>query len=92
MARPQQFNPPGGDDFVTCRYLLPRQKIGYLRFILESYDGLAFARTLEAHTAVVEIAWPPSRQRDVEPLLAALQRECGMSPLPESSEEQRSLP
>ncbi|PLX92597.1 MAG: hypothetical protein C0621_09180 [Desulfuromonas sp.] len=92
MVRPQQSTPPGGEDFVTRRYLLPRQRIGYLRFLLESYDGLAYARTLDPQQAVVEIAWPPSRQQDVETLLATLACECLMSPLPEPTPEQRSLP
>lgn len=59
-------------------FILPRAEIGHLRFILESYDGLAFARTLDKQKGLVEIAYPPSRVRDVEPLLEALAEEAGL--------------
>jgi hypothetical protein len=66
-------------EIFNKRYFqLPRAEIGHLRFILESYDGLAFARTLDNQIAVVEIAYPPSRVRDVEPLLEALAGEVGL--------------
>lgn len=54
---------------------LSRHDIGYLRFILESYDGLMFMRTLDASTGLVEIGYPPSRLADVCGLLTALERE-----------------
>ncbi len=56
-------------------FRLPRARIAYLRFILEGYDGLAFARTLDPRTALVEVAYSPSRRADVEALLAALAEE-----------------
>ncbi len=63
----------------TKRYFqLPRAEIGYLRFILESYDGLAFARTLDNRAALVEIAYSPSRDADAEKLLSALVVEAGL--------------
>ncbi len=63
----------------TKRYFqLPRAEIGYLRFILESYDGLAFSRTLDKHEALVEIAYSPSREADVEGLLSALAVDAGL--------------
>ncbi len=34
--------------FIKRYFQLPRAEIGQLRFILESYDGLAFARTLDS--------------------------------------------
>lgn len=58
-------------------FLLPRSGIGYLRFILESYDGLAFARTLDRRQGLVEIAFPSGRRADVETLLQALAEEIG---------------
>jgi hypothetical protein len=58
-------------------FYLPRREIGYLRFILESYDGLTFMSTLDASTGLVEIGYPPSRVADVRELLDALTRELG---------------
>ena len=65
--------------FCKKYYLLPKAEIAYLRFTLESYDGLAFVRTLDAKAALVEIAYPPSRRDDVEALLKALEKETGMT-------------
>ncbi len=66
------------ETFSKRYFRIPRAEIGHLRFILESYDGLAFARTLDNQLALVEIAYPPSRSRDVEPLLSALAVEVGL--------------
>jgi hypothetical protein len=65
--------------FIKRIYRIPRAEIGYLRFILEGYDGLAFARTLDRHEALVEVAYPPSRGCDAERLLEALSAECSMT-------------
>ncbi len=65
-------------------YRISKAEIGYLRFILESYDGLAFVRTLDGREALVEIAYPPSRSVDAEALLSALAGECGMAEVPSS--------
>ena len=59
-------------------FTLPRAEIGHLRFILESYDGLAFARTLDKQKGLVEIAYSPSRVCDVESLLNGLAAEVGL--------------
>jgi Domain of unknown function (DUF4911) len=73
------------DEFDKRYFQLPRAEIGYLRFILESYDGLAFVRTLDSREALVEIAFHPSRREDAELLLTALVDECSMAvaPMPE---------
>lgn len=66
------------ETFSKRYFQMPRAEIGHLRFILESYDGLAFARTLDKQSGLVEIAYPPSRACDVEPLLEALAAEAGL--------------
>jgi len=68
--------------FIKRYFQLPRAEIGQLRFILESYDGLAFARTLDSRTGLVEIAWPPSRTDDVDALLRTLCDELGLREVP----------
>jgi hypothetical protein len=70
------------ESFNKRYFQLPRSEIGYLRFILESYDGLAFARTLDKHGALVEIAYPPSRATDAESLLKAITAEIGLQAAP----------
>lgn len=64
--------------FVKRYFQIDRSRIGYLRFLLEAYDGLAFARTLDPRRALVEIAYPPSRSVEAESLLAALVAELGL--------------
>lgn len=73
-------------EFSKRYFQIPRAEIGHLRFILESYDGLAFARTLDNQLALVEIAYPPSRSHDVEPLLEALAVEIGLQEVPSPEE------
>lgn len=68
--------------FVKRYYRLPRAGIAPLRFLLESYDGLLFMRTLDPREALVEVAYPPSRRRDAEDLLAALCGELSMTETP----------
>jgi len=71
--------------FIKRYFQLPRAEIGQLRFILESYDGLAFARTLDSATGLVEIAFSPSRTDDLDTLLQTLCEELGLreAPVPE---------
>lgn len=69
-------------EFNKLYFRIARAEIGYLRFILESYDGLAFVRTLDNREALVEIAFPVSRRRDAEALLTALAVECSMAAVP----------
>jgi hypothetical protein len=64
--------------FIKRYFSLARAHIGYLRFILESYDGLAFVRTLDPRQAVVEIGYPASRKKDAEELVQALADEIGL--------------
>ena len=65
-------------EIFSKRYFrLPRAEIGHLRFILESYDGLAFARTLDSGSGLVEIACSKSRIKDVDVQLKALYEEVG---------------
>jgi Domain of unknown function (DUF4911) len=72
----------------TKRYFrIARAQIAYLRFILESYDGLAFVRTLDSREALIEIGYPLLRTRDAEELLEALIVEIGLVELPEIPKE-----
>ncbi|AJF05792.1 DUF4911 domain-containing protein [Geoalkalibacter subterraneus] len=63
-------------------FSLPPQDIAYLRFILESYDGLCFMRTLDNRSGVLEVAWPASQRADAQQLLAALQEEVALHQIP----------
>ena len=68
--------------FLSRCFLVSRNQIAYLRLILESYDGLAFMRTLDPSRAVVEIGYSPTRRRDAEALILALEKETGLTEIP----------
>jgi hypothetical protein len=59
-------------------YILSRKNIGYLRFILESYDGLLFMRTVDAKAGLIEVGYHPSRRDDALRLLQSLAEEVGL--------------
>jgi len=67
-----------GEDLRRSCFRLPRRAIGELRFLLEGYDGIGFARTLDAREGIVEIAWPASRQVEMQGVLRALSAELGL--------------
>jgi hypothetical protein len=69
-------------------YILSRKNIGYLRFILESYDGLVFMRTVDAKAGLIEVGYHPSRRDDALRLLQSLAEEVGLEKTdpPEDSE------
>jgi hypothetical protein len=68
-------------DYTTFEkryFLLPRAEIAHLRFVLESYDGVAFARTLDSKAGLVEIAFPSTREQDAQELITALCKEASL--------------
>lgn len=69
---------PGGEPFCKRYYQMSPTEIAWLRFILESYDGLAFVRSLDGKKALVEVAYSPSRKVDAEALLESLCAESSM--------------
>ena len=50
-------------------------RIHYLKFILEGYDGLAILSTADARHGLVEIHYPPEIKRDLIDLLAEVSSE-----------------
>lgn len=66
-------------EFIKHYARLPKSEIGFLRFLLEGYDGLAFARTLDAETGLVEIACASDRFGELAVLLDALCDEIGLA-------------
>jgi hypothetical protein len=60
---------------IRRRLRIDRREISYLRFILESYDGLAILTTLDAAAGVVELKIAPGCEADVERIVRDLQNE-----------------
>jgi hypothetical protein len=45
------------------------ERIHFLKFILEGYDGLALLSTVDARQGIVEIRYPPEIENDLKKLL-----------------------
>ena len=58
------------------------ERIYFLKFILEGYDGLAIQSTIDAKSGIVEIRYPPEMKTDLQLLLAEL--EPILKPLPKN--------
>ena len=69
----------GKEPFVRRYFQVSRREIAYLRFILESYDGLAFMRTIDRQAGIVEISAPLQRHTEAWALVAALREETGLT-------------
>jgi len=52
--------------------ILP-ERIHFLKFILEGYDGLAILSTLDARQGIVEIRYPNELETDLQELLQHIQ-------------------
>lgn len=45
------------------------ERIHFLKFILEGYDGLAILSTVDAGQGIVELRYPPEAENDLKELL-----------------------
>lgn len=56
----------------TLRYLMiDRARIGFLRFILEAYEGIASVSTVDASLGLVRLNVAPGCEGEVERILGA---------------------
>ena len=55
-----------------------RKEISYLRFTLESYDGMAVVTTSDPYTALIEVSIAPGCEEIVFKLLNSLKSEEGL--------------
>lgn len=60
------------DALVEWYLFIRPEKISWLRFIFEGYDGLAILSTVSAATGLVRVQTPGSRFTETMQLLAAL--------------------
>ncbi len=64
----------------TLHYRVDRHKIGYLKFILEGYEGLATLSTLDARQGIVALYIPPGCENDTRDVMQGLVDEIHMEP------------
>ena len=55
-----------------------RKEISYLRFTLESYDGMAAVTTLDPYTALIKVSIAPGCEEIVSELLDSLKNQEGL--------------
>lgn len=51
------------------RLKIKPERIHFLKFILEGYDGMALLSTVNARQGTVEIRYPPEAEKDLKNLL-----------------------
>jgi hypothetical protein len=60
---------------VRQHYRIDPRQIGFLRFLLEGYDGMASLTTLDPQTGQIVLQIAPGREPEVDRLLQELRRE-----------------
>ena len=65
-------------DTVEWYFRIRRRDIAYMKFILESYEGLGVMRTIDPREAIVEVMVPPGLKKDMEMVLEGLGSEIPM--------------
>ena len=68
-------------DTQSKYFRLRREDIAYLKFIIESYDGMAVVRTKDPYEAIVELMVAPGWEKDLEGVLEGLRKEMTLEPL-----------
>jgi hypothetical protein len=67
---------------TRSRYFrLRREDIAYLKFIIESYEGMAVVRTKDPCEAIVELMVAPGWEKDLEEVLDGLRKEMTIEPI-----------
>ncbi len=62
-------------DTVQWYFKINREDIAYMKFILESYEGLGVLRTIDPQNGIVEVMVPPGLEQDMEMVLEGLRDE-----------------
>ena len=55
-------------------FRIDRREIGFLKFILEAYDGIALLRTVDSEAGIVAIHISPGCEPEVEMIITDLKR------------------
>ena len=72
---------------IKKKLLVDRSEINYLRWTLESYDGMAVVRTLDPHDALIEVLISPGCEELVSELLWSLNSDEGLNLIEPSESE-----
>ena len=59
-------------------FKVDRREIHFLRFTLESYDGMALVSTIDPYVALIEVSMAPGCEKLVNELMDSLRRDEGL--------------
>jgi hypothetical protein len=62
-------------DTISLVIQIPSEEIAFLSFILESYEGVAIARTVDPLQGLVELMIAPDYQEEMREILQDLSRQ-----------------
>ena len=68
-------------DTIQKIYRINRKEISFLKFLLESYEGVAIPRTIDKRIALVEIMIPAGFYQTFTHLLNDVAEEMGIAPV-----------
>lgn len=66
---------PFAMDTIPLLIQIPPEEIAFLSFVLESYEGVAIARTVDPLQGIVELMVSPDYQEEMREILKDLSRE-----------------
>lgn len=69
------------NDTIQKMFRINRKDISYLKFLLDSYEGVAIPRTLDRRIALVEVMIPEGFYQTFTRLLDDVAEEMGMAPV-----------
>ena len=69
-------------DTISLLLQIPTEEIAFLSFILESYEGVAIARTIDPHRGIVELMVAPDYAQEMREILQDLRRQITIKELP----------
>ncbi|PID56608.1 hypothetical protein CSB45_10255 [candidate division KSB3 bacterium] len=65
-------------DTITYRAVIDKSQIGYLNSIIDSYEGLAVVRTMDAPSGIVELWISPALEELVNQIVEDIADEIGL--------------
>jgi Domain of unknown function (DUF4911) len=69
-------------DVVPIFLRVPRAEIAYIKFVFESYEGIAVVRTLDRHAALLAVLAAPDFETSARAIVRALASEAGCEEVP----------
>lgn len=69
-------------DVVPVFLVVPRTEIGYVKFIFESYEGLAVLRTIDRQQGLLVVLAVPDGMDQVRQVVSSLAEEIGSREVP----------